>query len=179
MPLLDRTVAILYKMKNIINKKSLQTLYNSLILPYLTYCVEVWGNTYKTIISPIFILQKKAIRIVNQAEYYASTNPLFLNNCTLKFDDIVKLNTAAIMYKAHNKSLPPSMQELFQPRESRYELRGTAIFRNKFARTNITERRLSVSGVNLWNKLENELKLSTSLRLFKRTYKTMLIEKYS
>lgn len=29
-----------------LDQKSLPILYNSLVLPYLTYCVEVWGNTY-------------------------------------------------------------------------------------------------------------------------------------
>ena len=82
---LSKTIAILYKMKSIINKKSLQTLYRSLLLPYLTYCVEVWGNTYKTIINPIYILQKKAIRIVNLSDYYAPTNPLFIKTVHLNY----------------------------------------------------------------------------------------------
>ena len=56
---LSKIIAILYKLKGLINKVSLQTLYCSLLLPYLMYCVEVWGNTYKTIIHPIYMLQKK------------------------------------------------------------------------------------------------------------------------
>ena len=36
-----RSIGILYKAKHILNYKSLYTLYNTLILPYLTYCVEV------------------------------------------------------------------------------------------------------------------------------------------
>ena len=56
---LSKIIAILYKLKGLINKESLQTLYCSLLFPYLIYCVEVWGNTYKTIIHPIYMLQKK------------------------------------------------------------------------------------------------------------------------
>ena len=175
---ISKIIAILYKMKNILNKKSLQTLYNSLLLPYLTYCVEIWGNTYKTIIHPIIILQKKAIRLVNQTDYYASTNPLFYTNRTLKIEDLAKLNIGAIMYKAHNRSLPIQMQELFEQRQCRYELRGTAIFKNAFARINAKERSLSVTAVNLWNKLDHDLKHCNSLKHFKRIYKEKLLDKY-
>ena len=43
-----KCIAILNKVKNLLNKSSLHMLYNSLFTPYLTYCTEVWGNTYKT-----------------------------------------------------------------------------------------------------------------------------------
>ena len=71
------------------------------------------------------------------------------------------------------------MQELFKPRESRYELRGFGIFKkSNISRTNTKERCLSAIGVNLWNKLDNELKTSNSIFQFKRKYKSMTIEKY-
>ena len=33
-------------------------LYCSLFLPYLTYCIEIWGNTYPTNINGIVLLHK-------------------------------------------------------------------------------------------------------------------------
>ena len=42
---MSKSIAILNKAKNILNQKSLLMLYGSLIVPYITYCVEVWGNT--------------------------------------------------------------------------------------------------------------------------------------
>lgn len=46
---ISKTIGILHKMKGVINKNSLHILYCSLLLPLLTYCVEVWGKMYKTI----------------------------------------------------------------------------------------------------------------------------------
>lgn len=43
-------------------------------MPYVTYCVEAWGNVYKTSIGPLIKLQKRAIIIVNNAGYRDSTN---------------------------------------------------------------------------------------------------------
>jgi len=45
---ISKSLAILNKAKDLLNQASLNMLYCSFILPYMTYCVEVWGNTYKT-----------------------------------------------------------------------------------------------------------------------------------
>ncbi len=64
--------------KDLLNQASLYTLYCSFILSYIIYCVEEWGNTYKTNTEPIFNHQKRAIRIVNKTTYREHTNPLFI-----------------------------------------------------------------------------------------------------
>ncbi len=61
---ISTSFAILYKVKDFLNEKSLYNLYCSLVVPYISNCVEVWGNTYKTNTNLIFMLQKRAIRIV-------------------------------------------------------------------------------------------------------------------
>lgn len=45
--------------------KCLQILHFSLMMPYMSYCVEVWGSVYKTNIDPMIKIQEKAIRILN------------------------------------------------------------------------------------------------------------------
>ena len=175
---ISKTIAILYKIKDIINKNSLYTLYCSLVLPYLTYCVEVWGNTYKTITNPIFMLQKRAIRIINKMDYLSPTNPLFITKNVLKFQDLVNLNTAIFMYKVNKKTLPLCIQEMFKPRETQYNLRGTCVLEKKGAKTNTLSRCISVKGVNLWNSLDNELKLCTSITKFKKLFKIKVFNRY-
>ncbi len=56
---ISKTMAILHKCKNTLTLNSLKTLYQSLIKPYITYCIEVWGHTFTTITKPILLLQKK------------------------------------------------------------------------------------------------------------------------
>ena len=37
---------------------SLFKLYCALILPYISYCAEIWGNTYRTNLEPLILQQK-------------------------------------------------------------------------------------------------------------------------
>ncbi len=47
-------------------------------------------------------ITKRAIRIINHAEYLDHTNSLFFKSQTLKFMDLVKLRMETIMFKAQN-----------------------------------------------------------------------------
>ena len=51
---LSKSIAIIHKVSNLLSSNALYTLYYSLFLPYLNYCLEVWGNTYKSNLMPIF-----------------------------------------------------------------------------------------------------------------------------
>lgn len=111
------------KMKSVLdNNNSLYVFYNSLELGYLSYGVEIWENNYR-VFDPIFSLQKKAIRIVHFADFYAPTNFMFVSLITLKTCDIVDLKG---MYNAHIYYI----QKMFDYRENRYRysLKGTGIF---------------------------------------------------
>ena len=48
-----------------------------LFLPYLLYCVEIWGNAAECYILPIITLQKKIIRFITFSPYLAYTKNLF------------------------------------------------------------------------------------------------------
>ena len=57
-------------------------LYNTLSLPYLSYCSEVWGRTYKTNLNPLFVKQKNFLRIIGKVSRYDHTTP---NSLYLRF----------------------------------------------------------------------------------------------
>ncbi|XP_019206884.1 uncharacterized protein LOC109196856 [Oreochromis niloticus] len=175
---ISKSLAILYKVKDLINQTSLYTLYCSIILPYMTYCVEVWGNMYKTHTYPIYILQKRAIRIINKATSREPSNPLFIKLNILKFKDLVDLRTAQTMYKAANKSLPHNIQNLFQIRPNTHDLRGILMFSKPVVRTNVKYQSITVRGVSVWNTCTDEIKTSTSIQKFTRLFKNNKLHEY-
>lgn len=101
---ISKTIAMLHKVKDSLDSRALYILYNTMIVPYLTYCIEVWGNACKTYTQSIFILQKRAIRIITRKRYRDPTNPLFLQLKLLKFNELVDYSILQIMLKAHKKN---------------------------------------------------------------------------
>ena len=99
---LSKTVGILYII-----------IYCSLFLPYLTYCAEIWGNTYKSNTQCIFLLQKKIVRIVYGANFRDHTDVIVQDFNILKFYDLVKLKICEVMYRAFNKTLPVNLNNIF------------------------------------------------------------------
>uniref|UniRef100_A0A3B3H5U1 Reverse transcriptase domain-containing protein n=1 Tax=Oryzias latipes TaxID=8090 RepID=A0A3B3H5U1_ORYLA len=45
---LSKSLAILHKVKYFLNTVTLYILYCSFMIPYLTYCLEIWGHSYKS-----------------------------------------------------------------------------------------------------------------------------------
>ena len=62
-----KNVFVMNIVKNVLTSSALYSLYCTLVMPYLTYCCEVWGNNYKSRIQSFFILQKK--NYYNLSEY--------------------------------------------------------------------------------------------------------------
>ena len=85
---ISKSVRLLYKAKCYLPSKSLLTLYYALIYPYLTYCNLIWASTYVTNMQRIYLLQKRAVRVISKADYKASSKPLFAN---LKILDVFSL----------------------------------------------------------------------------------------
>lgn len=114
---------------------------------YCNVLLTVWkcGETYERNTDPIFILQKRAIRIVNKATNRPPTNPLLVKPKALKFQDLINIKIAQTTYKVNNKQLPDIIQGLFQLRDDKYDLRGTCIFK----RTNNKQHGITTKEVNV------------------------------
>ena len=168
---LSRTIAILHKVKNKLNMKSLILLYNALFLSHLNYCSNIWGNTFKSSLKNIFILQKRAIKcICNTHSMY--TNFYTISN-SLKFDDIVKMNSIQFMFRARNNILPKNLQLLYKAKS----YNGNLFHRIK-VRTDRKAFCLSNTGQMLWNRLPQQIRNITKLNNFKTIFKSLMTSSY-
>ena len=61
---ISKIVGVMYKLKDFIPKHVLLSLYKTLLLPHLNYCAIVWANASPSIVNYVFLLQKRAIRII-------------------------------------------------------------------------------------------------------------------
>ena len=99
---ISKIIGVLNKLKFIIPDQILPTIYNSLILPHLNYCILTWGYDSKR----LYKLQKKALRIINKSPYLAHTDPMFIKYNVLKVKDILEQNHLKFLFKLVHRSLP-------------------------------------------------------------------------
>ena len=74
---MERSIGILSKLRYYVTLDTLITLYFALLYPFLIYGILIWGNTYPSNIKPLFILQKRAIRLITFSKFDEHTSPLF------------------------------------------------------------------------------------------------------
>ena len=177
---ISKNVYIIYTLKYILDKAVLFTLYNTLVLPYMTYCCEVWGNTYRSTLDFLFLLQKKVLRTVVKADFLSHTKPIFYDLQTLNIYDIIELKTAVVMFKAYHNLLPHSTQMYFKLNVNvhKYNTRQEEQFVTNYRRTTLKSMCLSNIGVKLWNNVPSELKKCKTTTSFKRLYKQKQLEMY-
>ena len=176
----SRFIGILNRLKYEIPCNILFTLYNAYILPYLSYCNSIWGNTYSCHLERLFLLQKKAIRICTKSDYRAHTSELFQSLHTLKLQDINKLQIASLMQRYHAKTLSPYLMNMFTVNSNihSYNTRSS----NRFHRWNYSNNKSKYSlrhtGPALWNDLDLQNFNIQFNNTFKRKYKNVIINTY-
>ena len=152
---ISKNIGVISRASKFLKTKELQTLYCSLILPYLNYGVVLWGNNYQSNLNRIIKLQKRVIRITAKADHKHSTLPLFHNMGLLKFTDIVFKDTAIMMYKVANSQVPMRFTSMFKNFTSVHDHKTRQyndFYFPKF-KTNIKKFSFSVVGCKIWNSL--------------------------
>ena len=135
------------------------------MMSYFSYCSEIKAGTYDSNIKALILLQKRAIRVVCKCSKYDHANILFSKLSTLKLKDIIKYKTGIVIHRAHYNFLPDNVQKLITTRKSHYNTRNSynSNFLKFCFRTNLTQMSISYRGINVWNKLDPEVKCATSV----------------
>ena len=162
---------MMYQSKGRLNAKSLLILYNSMIIPYLYHCVEVWGNTCKFRLHKLKKLQKQAIQVISKLKCRDSTNSSFLKKNILNFRELIQFKTSVFMYKANRYLLPPSLHHSHNTRNS------LNMYTNKY-KSFIKRMCPCVQGVKWYNDLPKNVKTCPNLAKFKQSLKRHLLEQY-
>ena len=140
------------------------------------YCVESWGSTYKTFVEPLFILQKKIIRIISAANRLDHSEPLFKNLSILPLKKLYFYHVCQLVYKDLNNIVPLKLGFVLC---SNVHQHGTRQQTNHDLyihshKTNYYARSISYVAVKFYNVLPNELKNCSSIHLFKKHVKIWL-----
>jgi hypothetical protein len=129
----------------------------------------------------LVVMQKKSLRIISRAPYTAHTLPLFVKHRLIMIKDLHAKEVVIFMYKfAHN--LLPSCCNDFVTNSTLshgYMLRKPAsMFNIETNRTGIRQNCLANLGPLLWDSVNDSLKASVSLAVFKREYSSYILDGY-
>ena len=102
-------IGVMNKLKHFVPTRVLQTLYCTLVLPYLNYGILMWGDTFKSYLKKLVKLQKWAIRMVSNSHYRSHTGPFFYKYNVLTVTDMYTLELDTFMYRYSINVLPPSL----------------------------------------------------------------------
>ena len=105
---ISRCIFAINRVTHILPHKALKSLYFALIQSRLQYCIAAWGNSNH--VQQLLLIQKRAIRIINNKNYRHHTDPLFKANQILKNTDLYKYHVSSYMYDFTHHFLPGSFE---------------------------------------------------------------------
>ena len=76
--------------------------YSTLLLPHFTYGIELWGTALNSILHPLELVQKRAVRCCTKSNFLAHTSSLFDELKALKIRELYIQRATQLVYKNIN-----------------------------------------------------------------------------
>ena len=177
----SRGIGVLSKVRYYADRNILHKLHYSIIYPFLTYGLSIWGNTYSSNFKPSIILQKRAIHTITFSKPDEQSEPLFKELEILKLTDLVILHNALFMYHYYYNLLPSSFANFFQTVASMHSyntrLASKSTYYINTIKTNYGKFNIRFAAVKVWNHLDESIK-HLPLKTFKNKVKLNILQSY-
>ena len=170
------------------NGAQLLLLYNTMVLPYLQYCLINWGNfegdKNKGLRDGLLALQKTFVRIITGSHRLSHADPLFAKLGILKVTDLYSHSVRIFSFKLHKKMLPSGVSFIFKEKDHTHNTRGASSSPYVIHSDN---RSLKSIAPRVWIQLDQldrklkpdqKLKTSPSIASFKERSKRDLLGSY-
>ena len=149
-----RGIGVIIKARKVPRSESLKCLYYSFIYIYVIYCNQVCGSAYQTNIEPLFIWQKKTVRIILGVHPRSPSEPLFTTLKFLNCENIFKYRIGPLMYRIYHGEL----RVLHCPftKNSDIHVHNTCQkchYHMSLCRTNLGKCSLRYAGASVWNNI--------------------------
>lgn len=160
---LSKTIFALYKLTNAVGQRAAKIAYHSLFHSKMSYAIVAWGNSVGA--SKIFIIQKRAIRIINKLPHGEPCKEHFIRNKIMSFPSTFIYNTLLYIHKNKSKYITRSDVHTHNTRfackldEPIYKL-------TKFKRNSLQ--------LSIYNKLPDSF-TKLSINSFKKNIKRLLL----
>ena len=177
-------LAQIYRGKHCLDKNTLLTVIHALVFSkmYMYYCSNVWANITNKNVIKLHAVQNFACRIVNGWKKYDHVTPLLksLSSLRLPVKDQLYCRQAIMAFKCMTGHAPEYLTSQFITREQvcKRATRSSQKLNIPLFRTASGQRTFYYRTVKLWNNLISSLKLSPSVKIFKRSLRRQLLHNF-
>lgn len=176
---LSPSIGILSKLKYYLPSRILKMLYFSMIHSRISYLVGVWGGVCDSVLRPLRILQKRALKYVRRVNCRFPSRDLF--TCqdfrVLTLNNLYKL---AVGKFVHNCVRNLSFHTLtFESAPHTYDTRHRSRLRRPLFRRGFASSAVSYTDPAVYDTIPNEIRSMESPDLFLKQFKSWLFESQS
>ena len=178
--LVSKYSGILFRLKHVLDLNVLFSLYKTLVVPHIQYCILIWGDHNNCNLDIIHRKQKRIMRLCTNSNFLEHSSPLFATLNALTVYDIHKLSKAVFMYKFKNNILPTNFSDFFITVNAlhNYGTRSSDLYRPHNFVSDLARNTIRRQGPILWNNIDNSIQNSLSVKTFKTMYKHSLLSNY-
>ena len=169
---------IFYNIRGFLSKENIRTLYFALIYSRIKYGIAVYGQAKTSNMKRIQTLQNKLLKVLAGKKYRYSTDKLHDEFYILKVNDITNQEVLTFVFNFFSNGLPGIFNNYYQTfsENHNYNTRNAGSRIRKIKRNNdFGAKSIKIRGSDLWNNLNNSIKVSLNTKQFRSTYKKEIL----
>jgi len=174
-------IGIIRKVRDLLDRDTLLSLYYTFVYPYVTYCNIIWGRAAKVLLLRLFLLQKRILRIIFNTHFLAHSEPLFKECKVLNIFQINSYSVGIFMFKYYKSLLPNIFDNMFikQCNVHMQNTRNNQFYRLPICKTERKRNSICYHGAYLWNEhiLKNDIDVDAfnTVVVFKKIFKHKIL----
>jgi hypothetical protein len=174
-------LGILRMLSNKLDRRSIERLYYSCILPQIEYADILWAGAFEKDLNKLDTIHHSAARIVTGGTRRCNINCLMEESGWNTLSERRRSHKLTMFHKIVNGKSPPYLIDLLPPQrgQSRYTLRSSTNYPHILARLRHYSHSFIPTSITEWNTLNDNIKNVENLHAFKqlimpKNYKNML-----
>lgn len=170
---ISKAIGVISRMRHFVPSSTLHNIYQSLILPYLTYGIVIWGQATQANQNKILLLQKRALRLIYFKRKSEHAIPLFVCSKIMPLNMLYYSAVSNLMYDISNNTTPSTISDLFiySKEVHAHNTRHAASYNFYINYSRMNQKKLSFAklGAKIWNSICPEIR-----KLEKKTFNKII-----
>ena len=158
---LSKTSSSFKFIRNHVPHQCKKQLYYSFVHSKIIYGIEVYGNTNKSLLTKLQVIQNKILKILYKKDWYLSTNTLHKEINILKVNDLYNMSVLKFVHKCKINDSPNIFNEYYTERHTihNYNTRyAKTIDLPKFNKITYGKKSIRYIGAQFYNNITTKIK---------------------